>query len=87
MKLSVDVTADDIRLGQKQSTDSCPIARALKRAWKATNVEVAPTEDMDPTITVDGIDVGFGHEVVTFAERFDNDKVVKPRTFVFELNG
>jgi hypothetical protein len=83
MKFSVTVTADDIKKGKKESSEYCPLARALRRTLKAADITVDPHEG---GVVVDGLGLEYNGAVAAFTDRFDEGKTVKPRTFVFELH-
>jgi hypothetical protein len=83
MKVKVDVTPSDIKLGKQAKWESCAIARALKRdGFK--NVNVGKDE-----ITVTKMGVvweysGSAHNL--FIEKFDENKnSVTPRKFDFKF--
>lgn len=80
MKLSITVTADDIKKGIKDDAEWCPLARAIRRDLKATSVAVA--EFSEGGINVDNIGTSRVPGADAFISRFDAGKPVAPRTFV-----
>jgi hypothetical protein len=83
--LEIQVTANDIKRGEQDDSESCPIALAIKRATHCSEVEVS-THPADITFTKGGdfwgAMPGYRKEAALFARRFDRDKeLVKPRKF------
>jgi hypothetical protein len=87
--LKVCVTKADIAKGRQESTSSCPIAHALRRASKGKCIKVDNT-DAYFSDTRKGhrrqwfaTDKDFPRGAVTFIQNFDNagKKAVKPKCF------
>lgn len=85
MKLQLNVTADDIRLGTQENCHKCAIARSVARTLKVPSRNVS--------VYVDEIEVRDDAHYVThvfnttarmqtFIDKFDENKTkVKPTTF------
>ena len=76
--MKVSVTAADIVTGVAKHRCECPVARALKRAFKAERVDASFCR-----LTVDGRRYATPDAVETFMRRFDERSAVEP--FEFEL--
>jgi hypothetical protein len=87
MRIKVDVTANDIRLGKRKDACSCPVARGIGRALRGLGVEVQSVSAGWQSLEVN--DFEFADTPVKasrFIETFDaaGRKAVKP--FSFTLN-
>lgn len=74
----VQVTADDIRRGKRESSHYCPIARALKRTFHTYVVSVVGED-----VCVREDEYLLPEEAVEFQWAFDVAEPVKP--FEFEM--
>lgn len=81
MKLRVEVTAEDIRKGVKDDTCKCPVARALKRIFPGSPVEVGVTY-----VSIRGVVAAAPRSVRRFVDRFDMGKRVRPAVFVIDTD-
>ncbi len=97
-ELVIEVTADDIRLGEKRSLCFCPVARAIARlrgtapvnADEEANVIVSTVSaDIPDEDDGDGPWVSYcmPPEAAAFIEAFDNGREVAPFTFTARLAG
>ena len=74
------ITAADITDGERRSYDACPIARAVRRAWRARFSVVVRHE----VIAVGGLEDSRlwiaipSRRLSQFMKRFDDGKTVKP---------
>ena len=74
------ITAADITDGERRSYDACPIARAVRRAWRARFSVVVRQE----VIAVGGLEDSRlwiaipSRRLSQFMKRFDDGKTVKP---------
>ncbi len=86
MKRLIDITYQDIEMGDRGCENSCPIALALRHEYKTTNVSVE-MEDI-PYIYVNGDELDMTSNmrdiVETFIQRFDSGQDVKPFTLEVE---
>lgn len=83
MSKIIEVTSEDIRYGTPQSANSCPIARAVKRAFPGVTVSVDAS-----TIIVDGKVARTQPPQATFVRSFDDSSKrdqAKPHKFVLPL--
>ncbi len=83
--LTIDVTADDISCGQRQSPFNDPIAIAVRRTTRTEGVVL-----VDPKyIFVEDAGLAFEantpDQVARFIERFDADLTVAPFEFTLTL--
>lgn len=79
----VDVTADDIDFGIRDSGNWCPIARAVRRVLQSLG---APVWDLDVDVLqadiAGGADegyIGYWHNAAAFVTGFDRGECVTPR--------
>lgn len=72
----IKVTKQDIKKGVRYSFRNCPVARAVKRATKITNVYV-----VGPSIMMNEQRFRVSRAVDEFQCRFDGKKPVKPFSF------
>lgn len=86
MHLEIAVTQEDIAVGTPDSSLSCPVARAIKRATRAGLVSVDVDEivirfrpDGGPPIYLNTPD-----EIIEFIDAFDSGEEVEP--FGFNLD-
>lgn len=83
MSKIIEVTAEDIRYGTPQSANSCPIARAVKRAFPGATVSVDSS-----SIIVDGKVARTQPPQATFVKNFDKSEKrseAVPHKFVLPL--
>lgn len=98
MRVQVNVTKDDIKLGERCSTTDDAVARAVGRALR--EVPCSPWSDGSwPPVSVngDGVYVGTDHQaellatlpwwVCEWIANFDDGGSVEPITFELELVG
>ena len=88
-ELVIEVTAEDIRLGEKHSACRCPIARAAARLMGAPLGD-APVAVGGPTMgtywpDLTTADYELPASAVSFIEAFDTGDAVKPFTFTARL--
>lgn len=84
LKVTIDVTQDDIDKGKKGEPTTCAIARAIKRTMGDH-----PNVEDEIQITIQGQEYYYNipKKASTFIERFDMDKKrVKPMSFVAKLH-
>lgn len=85
MRLQLNVTADDIRLGKQESCDKCAVARAVTRTMNVSprNLEVTGDEiGIFDDAYYQRYSFTPSKRMVKFIETFDKDKTkVKPTTF------
>ena len=83
----VNITNEDIAIGDRGCENSCPIAMALRHEYNTTNISVQ-IEDV-PYIYVNDCEVDMTSKmrdvVEKFIYNFDNGKEVKP--FTLEIDG
>lgn len=80
MKLHVEVTQEDINNGERQDSENCPIACALKRLVQNPEVEKSIEFDFEEQRFISR---GLTLEISNFIAHFDDGNDVKP--FSFEL--
>lgn len=83
MKITIDVTAEDIRCGQRQTSGSCPIALALIRSG-LRNPHVYHNADAYIGAPALREWLLLPAEAASFIYRFDDEESVEP--FSFELD-
>lgn len=81
--LNVEVTQEDIDLGERESSSHCAVARAINRVVDGEGLEV----DVDPTcICVTGYHLADTSDTVeTFITSFDDFLPVQPFQFTITL--
>jgi hypothetical protein len=73
----IEVTERDVKVGVQRDPFACPIARALKRAFRATEVSVGTSiADVDERRGLQ-----LPKRAQNFIERFDEGKTMKPFSF------
>jgi hypothetical protein len=83
LKLTVKVTKEHIKKGTVWSDDSCPIALALKdQGFKGVFV---PGEQFTVKFGKFNLTYGLPVKADLFIEKFDNEMLVKPFSFMAEL--
>jgi len=87
MKRLIDITYQDIEMGDRGCENSCPIALALRHEYNTTNVSV--TMEDEPYIYVNDDELDMTSDmrdiVDEFVKKFDTGKEVKP--FTLEVDG
>lgn len=81
--MKINVTAKDIRMGIRGNCLKCPIAIALKRAFKAKEVTVTTITFLVDRLKFRIHELDDDSNIVSFIEDFDQGVPVKP--FSFEL--
>jgi len=81
--VKVEVTAEDIMLGERQNRCHCPIALAVARAVPGVYVGVG-NRIVDLINNVDFKQVYLPKEAQEFIESFDNLEPVEPFSFVLD---
>lgn len=83
MKLTIEVTQDDIDKGNRVSPVSCPIALAVKRQYRSRWLHSPPNSVSvsQRGVTIDSQDYSIPKEARFFISDFDCDHDVKPFTF------
>ena len=83
MKVEIEVTTDDIRLGCRGENHACPIARAICRALRLSDVYVA----YDLVFLYKGYccKISLPQICSTFIDDFDAHREVKPFKFFLEI--
>lgn len=92
MRITFSVTAADIRLGKREDSNACPIARSVKRGLglkgaKAKSLEIAYDE-----FSVEGTDGSRAHlanlptGAGNFLDEFDGKEPVDPFSFCLNFN-
>lgn len=95
--LVLEVTQDDIDNGKREQADSCPLARAARRALSLADtdyIEVgasgwyidAAMFDVDDSAFVEDVSYKMSEAAIGWVEAFDQYRPVEPTTFVFERN-
>ena len=83
----IDITYQDIEMGDRGCENSCPIALALRHEYKTTNVSVE-MKDI-PYIYVNDYALNMTSDmrniVEKFIEHFDNQWEEKPEPFTLEV--
>lgn len=94
MRLTIDVTENDIRMGRKENEAHCPVARAAKRALREKKVKGYTVTVPDPNYILlddakgwEGIRVPLPAKAQKFISTFDTEgkKAVKPFTFTINV--
>jgi hypothetical protein len=90
VKVTIEVTAEDISRGKPRSTCGCPVALAINRQLKLSETEHLITASVGrkftQVLTLRRVLVfWFPDNVQIFIDRFDSDQPVKPFSFEFEL--
>jgi sulfatase maturation enzyme AslB (radical SAM superfamily) len=75
---TICVTEENIRKGRRRSGRSCPVALAIRRAFKTKNVNVGFL------VTVGKMNYTYPRKVDEFICKFDNEKTVNPMSFVLK---
>ena len=79
MKITIDVTSDDIAGGKRLACEKCPVALAVSR-------RVVGTASVSKFyISIDGFLVKQPPTVKSFIRDFDNQRTVKPFSFDLKL--
>lgn len=87
MRLTFSVTKDDIRLGKRDDSNSCPIARSVKRSLGLKGRKAKSLEVTSAYLSVEGSDGSMAPlgslpiGVSNFIEEFDNGETVDPFSF------
>jgi hypothetical protein len=89
-KIYVNVTQKDITHGRKGDRQSCPIARAVRRHFDPTKIEVSISSLTIIVWSVDGSydiiwDVKTPDVAEEFIHNFDSGKLVSPFKFTVEV--
>ena len=88
--MKINVTEEDIKNGQPQNIQCCPIALALKRTFKTDMVEVKKNDENNEVILqVDDNEydkdyVSNHNDIFYFVDSYDDGGQVEP--FTFEIN-
>ena len=88
--MKINVTEEDIKNGQPQNIQCCPIALALKRTFKTDMVEVKKNDENNEVILqVDDNEydkdyVSNHSDIFYFVDSYDDNGQVEP--FTFEIN-
>jgi hypothetical protein len=77
-QIKVTVTQEDIANGIEGISDACAIAQAIMREFSTTKVRVG-----ESVTIVDNVRYNTSTRARKFIDRFDNEKPVKPSTFIF----
>lgn len=84
----IDITYEDIEMGDRGCENSCPIALALKREYDTENIGVT-MEDNIPILWMDNevleLEDDMLKRVDKFIENFDNQWEEKPEPFTLEV--
>lgn len=81
MRVKIDVTARDIKIGNIRSITGCPVALALKRVVKRNPaIRVSPWD-----VNVHGADYLFPKKIERFHTDVFDGKPVKPFSFFLNL--
>jgi hypothetical protein len=75
-RFTVDVTPEDIRLGVPGSCRSCPVARAIRRVYRADWIVGGQTAELSR-------DEWWRHDATKFIAAFDDERPVSPCTVTF----
>ena len=81
--MKINVTEEDIRMGLRANCCYCPIAIALKKAFKVKRVAVSPVAFSIGRLRIFVCTLDDNSNIANFIEDFDNEKPVKP--FSFEI--
>ena len=81
--MKINVTEEDIRMGLRYECSKCPIAIALKRAYKEERVAVSTVAFLIYHLSIPLHTLDDDSNIVSFIEDFDNGRPVKP--FSFEI--
>lgn len=82
LKTKIQITKVNIKKGKPLNVQSCPIALAIKRTLKATNLYVA--DIIDFTIKNKIYTAGLPIKAIDFIEKFDTGHKVKPFSFILK---
>jgi hypothetical protein len=88
MKLTIDVTADDIEHGKRRDCNNCPVARAIQRHFHTVKVGVGAVIYWDtPWHDLYNVYCVPPDSVFEFISRFDNNPIdyERPQPISFEL--
>lgn len=80
MLKTIKVTGNDIRWGRRWSNDSCPVARAVKRACPNSKVTVGRF-----TMYIDKTPLALPSIAIKFIEEFDSWQYTAPEPITFKL--
>ena len=81
--MKINVTAEDILAGLRHNCSKCPIAIALKRAFKVKNVIVNTVAFWVECLEFRIHELDDDSNIISFIHDFDHAKPVKP--FSFEI--
>ena len=88
MKRLIDITYQDIEMGDRGCENSCPIALALKREYDTENIGVT-LEDSIPILWMDNevlkLEDDMLKRVDKFIKHFDNQWEEKSEPFTLEV--
>jgi hypothetical protein len=85
MEVVIRVSRDDIRKGKIESSEYCPIARAVKRmVIKGTKVSVCQ-DVIDLKNEALDSDENLSNPEESFVRRFDNGEKVSPMEFTLDI--
>ena len=84
----IDITYEDIEMGDRGCENSCPIALALKREYDTENIGVT-MEDNIPILWMDNEVLNLEDDMLKrvdkFIEHFDNQWEEKPEPFTLKV--
>lgn len=83
-KITVEVTADDIRHGQRGTCDRCAVARAVCRTFRCEPDVIAIDGDWLIFVNTPYLCIDLPQTVRDFIDAFDNEQPVQPFTFELE---
>ena len=80
--IRVEVTQQDITLGEPAEATSCPVALAMRRTFPKADPWVGI---VDAELHESYPDISLPDEAIAFIERFDRNDDVKPFSFEIEV--
>ena len=83
--LRIKVTAEDIRLGERNTTSACPIARRLKASYKPKSLCV-DSNKIEMFFKTGTVTFEPDKAITKFIEEFDKGMSVKPQTFTLKIS-
>lgn len=79
----IEIKPIDIKRGVRASCDECPVALAISRATRISTKWLSVTDERMTVFMETGwVEYRLPKKATTFIERFDDEKPVKPFSFV-----
>lgn len=85
-RILVDVTQEDIEMGERRASMRCPVALAVRRVPELSACVVGPKDVIsDSPAHPNGLDIPLPGAAIKFVLRFDSGRPVRPFSFELEL--